>query len=62
MSRDLLKRLEKVEERMNPPEPPPRQRFVVVFINPDRTVHSRVVFGPDEPIGGRRIFGREEVS
>jgi hypothetical protein len=49
----LLKRLAKVEQVMNPPEAPPMPRIVVVFVNPDKTVAGRLIFGPGEPIGGR---------
>jgi hypothetical protein len=52
---NLLKRLEKVEELMNPPEAPLMPRIVVQFINPDGTVAGRRIFGPGEPIGGRRV-------
>jgi hypothetical protein len=34
-------------------------RIVVQFINADGTVAGRRIFGPGEPIGGRRI-GPEE--
>jgi hypothetical protein len=55
MTGSLLKRLENVEKVMNPPEAPMMPRIVVVFINPDGTVAGRRIFGPDEPIGGRRV-------
>jgi hypothetical protein len=55
MNGNLLRRLEKVEERMNPPEPPPRPRIEIVFIRPDGTVSSRRIFGPGEPDGGGRV-------
>jgi hypothetical protein len=55
MTANLLRRLEKVEELMNPPEALPRPRIEVVFIRPDGTVSSRRIFGPGEPDGGRRV-------
>jgi hypothetical protein len=45
MSWDLLKRLEKVDELMNPQEAP-RPRIQVVFIRPDGTVAGRRIIGP----------------
>jgi hypothetical protein len=53
---NLLKRLEKVEELMNPPEAPTPPRIEIVLIKPDGTVSSRRMFGPGEPYGGRRFF------
>ena len=48
MSRDFLKRLEKIEEQMNPPEPL-RFRIEIVFIRPDRTVSSRRIIESGKP-------------
>jgi len=48
MSRDFLKRLEKIEEQMNPPEPL-RFRMEIVFIRPDRTVSSRRIIESGKP-------------
>jgi hypothetical protein len=59
MTSSFLKRLEKVEELMNPPAPPQMPRIVVTFIRPDGTVAGRRIFGPGESDGGRRI-GPEE--
>jgi hypothetical protein len=46
MTGSLLKRMEKVEKLMNPPEAPQMPRIVVVFINPDGTVAGRRIIGP----------------
>jgi hypothetical protein len=48
MSRDFLKLLEKVEERMNPPEPL-KFRMEIVFIKPDRTISGRMVIESGKP-------------
>ena len=46
MSRDFLKRLEKIEEKMNPPPPVPLPRIRIVFIRPDRTVAGWKIINP----------------
>jgi hypothetical protein len=43
---NLLKRLEKVEERMNPPDNVPKVGIQVVFIRPDGAVAGRRIIGP----------------
>jgi len=48
MSGNLLKRLEKVEELMNPPEAP-KIRMEIRFIRPDRTVSSRMIIESGKP-------------
>jgi len=45
---NLLKRLEKVEELMNPPEAP-KVRMEIRFIRPDRTVSSRMIIESGKP-------------
>jgi len=45
---NLLKRLEKVEELMNPPEAP-KIRMEIRFIRPDRTVSSRMIIESGKP-------------
>jgi hypothetical protein len=49
MSSDFLKRLEKVEELMNPADNGPKFRIELVFINPDGTIAGTRIIGPDEP-------------
>jgi hypothetical protein len=56
MSRDFLKRLEKVEKRMNPPEPP-KIRIEVSFVRPDRTISSRMIIESGKP---NVIIGEDE--
>jgi hypothetical protein len=46
---DLLKRLEKVEELMNPPDDVLKLRIEVVFISPDGTVAGRRIIEPEKP-------------
>jgi hypothetical protein len=51
---NLLRRLEKLEELMNPPDDVPKFHIEVVFINPDGTVAGRRIIEsgkPDEIIG-----------
>jgi hypothetical protein len=43
---NLLKRLEKLEGLMNPPNDVPKFRIQVVFIRPDGTVAGRRIIGP----------------
>jgi len=45
MSRDFLKRLEKVERQMDPPEGP-KFRIEVRFVRPDGTISGRRIIGP----------------
>ena len=42
MTGNLLKRLEKIEEQMNPPELP-KVRIQVVFVRPDGSVSSTMM-------------------
>jgi hypothetical protein len=49
MSRDFLKRLEKVEQRMNPPDETPKVRFRILFIRPDGTVAGKRIIEPGKP-------------
>jgi hypothetical protein len=46
MSRDFLKRLEKVEKQMNPPPPVQLPRIKVAFIRPDGTVAGWKIINP----------------
>jgi hypothetical protein len=48
MSRDFLKRLEKIEERMNPPEPL-KFRIEIIFVRPDRTISGRRILESGKP-------------
>jgi hypothetical protein len=45
---NLLKRLEKVEEAMNPPEPP-KFRIEVIFVRPDKTISGRRIIESGKP-------------
>jgi hypothetical protein len=46
---NLLKRLEKVEGLMNPPDNVPKIRFEIVYINPDKTVAGKRIIEPGKP-------------
>jgi hypothetical protein len=48
MNSNLLKRLEKVEEQMSPPEPP-KYRIEIIFVRPDKTICGRRILETGKP-------------
>jgi hypothetical protein len=49
MTGTLLRRLEKIEKLMNPPDNVPKVRIQVAFINPDGTVAGTRIIEPGKP-------------